>query len=232
MSEQKNSHVLSRLLMESGGVEAMIARDSPTHRILTEEERHASLREALAQKPAGETWVFGYGSLIWNPTIHHIDSQPVRIHGWHRSFCLSVTAGRGSPEQPGLVLALDEGGSCSGVAYQLEEANVWRELELLWRREMVSGAYIPRWLPMLSLTGEARGYGLAFTMDHGHEQYAGDLTEEELLYRIAYAGGALGSCAEYLFHTCEGLHQSGIADRDLDQLAQSVKAYQAQAIHR
>ncbi|PPC77338.1 gamma-glutamylcyclotransferase [Pokkaliibacter plantistimulans] len=226
MTNPSHPHVLDRLLMESGGVEAMVARDSPGHRILTEQEREVSLQATLASRPAGDVWLFAYGSLIWNPTIHHAEKRVGTIHDWHRSFCLSVTAGRGSPSQPGLVLALDHGGSCTGVAYRLEPQLAEPELRMLWRREMVSGAYIPRWLPVADVAGNRFGHALAFTIDHAGQQYAGDLCESEIVRRLSLAAGALGSAADYLFHTCEGLRQSGIDDGELEQLACQVRRCQ------
>lgn len=224
---QGEAHFLSRSFLQSGGIAALVARAVPGQRVLTDAERAESLRAALAERPPGDAWLFGYGSLIWNPTVHTVERRVARISGWHRSFCLTVRAGRGSLERPGLVLALDAGGECTGVAYRIDEAVLHSELELLWRREMVSGSYVPRWVSVHDAQGAAFGSALAFTMDTGCEQYAGHLNEEQVIECLATASGVLGSSADYLFRTCEGLLACGVQDADLEYLRARVAAHQA-----
>jgi cation transport protein ChaC len=143
----KRSHRLTREALRDGFVHEMIARSGVDLPVLSDEERRASLQATLAAQPApGEVWLFGYGSLIWNPAFHYIEQKPVLIRGWHREFCLSTPIGRGTPDSPGLVLGLDRGGSCRGVAFRIARAEAEAELELVWRREMVTGAYVPRWI--------------------------------------------------------------------------------------
>ena len=217
--------VLSRAVLQTGEIEAMIARSNPGQKILTQAERTASLDAALAARPSGDAWLFAYGSLIWNPTVHSVERRAVHVFGWHRAFCLSVCAGRGSPEVPGLVLALDQGGECGGVAYRIEAATLRDELEILWRREMVSGSYLPAWVDIFDATDRTLriGSALAFTIDPADERYAGRLPSHEVVQILATASGFLGSAADYLFRTCEGLHASGIPDPELDALAQTVR---------
>ncbi|NBJ10713.1 gamma-glutamylcyclotransferase [Microvirga sp. SYSU G3D207] len=143
----KRSHRLTQETLRDGFVHEMIARSGTNLPVLSDAERHASLQATLAAQPApGEVWLFGYGSLIWNPAFHHTEQKPVLIRGWHREFCLSTPIGRGTPDAPGLVLGLDSGGSCRGVAFRIARAEAEAELELVWRREMVTGAYVPRWV--------------------------------------------------------------------------------------
>ncbi len=226
LPDTDDAHVLSRVFLESGGVDALVARDAPLQRLLTEAERTESLMATLAIRPPGAAWLFGYGSLIWNPTVHSLERRVARVQGWHRAFCLSVRAGRGSADNPGLVLGLDAGGECTGVAYRIDDAVLHTELELLWRREMVSGAYVPRWLAVSDEEGAMFGHALAFTMDTQCEQYAGNLEEQEVVHRLATASGALGSAADYLFRTCEGLRACGMADAAMERLAAQVAARQ------
>ena len=221
---------LSRELIEAGGIDAIAARDAPSFEILSQEERAASLRETLANRPTGDIWLFGYGSLIWNPTVNSIERRTAKIEGWHRSFCLSSCVGRGSVKNPGLVLGLDEGGSCYGVAFRIPEEIAEGELAVLWRREMLSRAYEPRWLDMLDGRGQRFATGIAFTIDRASPQYAGDLSEAEVIRRIATAQGALGSSSEYLFQTREGLRSHGISDLELEVVADRVAAVQASAL--
>lgn len=223
-----DSPVLSRGFLQDGGIAALLARDAPTLRLLSHEERHASLQATLVMRPPGDLWLFAYGSLIWNPTVHSVERREARITGWHRAFCLSVQAGRGSIDKPGLMLGLDAGGDCSGVAYRLDEALLHAELELLWRREMVAAAYIPRWVDVLDREGTRFGSAIAFTMDNCCDRYAGDLCEQEIITRLATASGSLGSAADYLFRTCAGLRACGMEDAELNRLAVQVAAWSAQ----
>ena len=215
--------VITRALLEAGGIDAMVARSGSGMRLLTEAERAESLRQTLAARPAGEpVWLFGYGSLIWNPAIHYAERRTATIRGWHRAFCLATRAGRGTPDKPGLVLGLDEGGECTGIAFRLEDAVVETELALLWRREMLAGSYVPRWLPVEDVAGRRFGCAIAFTVNTKTEQYTGDLAQQAVVDRLATASGELGSAADYLFRTCAGLREQGIPDPELDQLAQVV----------
>lgn len=221
-------YALTRELIEAGGIDALVARDAPGLRVLTEAERAASLRATLAARPEGPAWLFAYGSLIWNPTVRVEEARVGRIEGWHRAFCLVTVVGRGSPDHPGLTLALDEGGSCTGVAFRLAEEGLEHELSLLWRREMLSGAYVPRWLDVIGPEGGRFGSAIAFTIDRTSGQYAAGLSEEETVHRLATASGAIGSAADYLFATCEGLAGHGVRDPALDALAAAVERRRAE----
>ncbi len=222
--------VITRALLEAGGIDEMVARSGSGMRLLTQEQRAESLRQTLAVRPPGEpVWLFGYGSLIWNPAIHYEERRTATIHGWHRAFCLSTRAGRGTPENPGLVLGLDEGGDCTGVAFRLADDVLETELSLLWQREMLAGSYIPRWVPVEDEAGLRFGTAIAFTVNTTTEQYTGDLAQQAVIDRLASAAGELGSAADYLFRTCAGLHAEGIPDAELDQLAETVAAAQTGA---
>ncbi len=213
-------------MLENGGLDRMIGDDIPGLVRLTDAERHASLAALLAARPgpAGAgAWVFAYGSLIWNPAMRFLERRFARLHGWHRSFCLSTKAGRGSPELPGLVLGLDRGGACAGAAFLLAEDGLETELTLLWKREMLSGSYTPRWLRVRDGAGKPFGHAIAFTINRHAAQYAGKLDDDELVHRLSQAKGALGSSADYLFQTREGLRLLGIVDRRIEHLAQQVE---------
>jgi cation transport protein ChaC len=220
--------ILSRLLLEGGGIEAIVSRDAPDLLLLTEFEREQSLRDTMVHRPAGDVWVFGYGSLVWNPAIHAAERREAQVDGWHRAFCLSITAVRGSAANPGLMLALDRGGSCLGAAYRIEEQDLAIELPLLWRREMLCGAYVPRWMEVKNKDGVAFGNAIAFTTDASSAQYVGDMDSHVVVQRLATASGGLGSGADYLFRTRDRLREHGIPDSDLEELALRVE--QAQQI--
>jgi len=220
---------LTREMLLGGALADMIARASPEVRVLTAAERHASLRAALAHRPeqGDGIWLFAYGSLIWNPTIRITEERAAVAQGWHRAFCLATRAGRGTPENPGLLLGLRPGGSCRGAVLRVAEADMERELDVLWRREMITGSYTPRWVPAEDHSGAKLGHALAFTIEDTSHGYAGDLAEAEMVERLATAGGELGTCAEYLFRTCEGLQRMGITDAALERIATLVAARQA-----
>lgn len=182
-----------------------------------------SLTTCLAAKPKGAGWwVFAYGSLLWNPLFPCAESRPAMLRGLHRRFCLYSMASRGTREAPGLVLGLDRGGACTGVVYRLPSPVAIDELHLLWRREMVTGSYRPKWVAVQS--GERRMIALAFTVRHDHPQYAGKLGVDTEAQIIANAAGAFGSSLDYLERTRVALVSHGIVDPYLECLAAKVSA--------
>jgi len=211
---------LSRRDLELGRMrELYLAAPGAAH-ALDDEALSASLAATLKAKPKGAGWwIFGYGSLLWNPIFPVAESRPALVHGLHRRFCLRSLATRGTRERPGLVLALERGGSCSGVAYRLPSPLALDELHLLWRREMVVGAYRPVWVRARS--GDRTLVALAFAVRRDHPQYAA-LTLDEQVDTIAHACGAFGSSCEYLMRTREALAAHGVVDRYLDSLASAV----------
>jgi cation transport protein ChaC len=218
------SHALTRELLQSGGMLEWIRRTNPDLRLLTDEERSASLRAMLDARPerGGGVLVFAYGSLIWNPCIHIKGVQLARAVDWHRSFCLGVKSGRGTPENPGVMLGLRPGGECWGTVLHVAEEAVETELDLLWRREMVADGYIPRWVEVRDVADEKLGHAIAFTINPKGPAYVGDLPEEEVVRRLATARGRLGTGAEYLFHTRDSLRALGITDPFLERVAEQV----------
>ena len=166
--------------------------------------------------------MFGYGSLMWNPAINVVDSRKAHVRGYHRTFCLTLNAGRGAPEKPGLMLAIDRGGSCTGVAHRIAAGAVESELSILWLREMVSGAYEPRWVNA-DIDGHSRARVLTFVINRSHPRYEGALPEEHVAKRIARAHGMLGTNREYLYRTVRHLAELGIADGPMHNLERQVR---------
>lgn len=218
---------LTRELIEAGTIDAIASRDAPAFQVLSDAERRASLQRTLAAKPPDDVWLFGYGSLIWNPTIRFVERRVARVTGWHRAFCLGTPVGRGSVDNPGIVLGLDRGGYCDGVAFRIAEDLLETELAVLWKREMLSTSYVPRWLDLHDADGRRFGSGIAFTINRDGEYYAGHLGHDQIIRRLVTASGALGSSADYLFRTCEGLRAHGICDEDLERFGAEVAAVQA-----
>jgi cation transport protein ChaC len=170
--------------------------------LLSEAELEASLQEALAaphRQP--DVWLFAYGSLIWNPVLEFDERVVATVHGWHRSFCLSSRVNRGTPEKPGLVLGLDRGGRCTGVAYRIPERVAEQELRLLWRREMLLGSYAPRWV--LATHGARTLRALAFVVLRERSGYTGRLAAEVIVERLVHARGKVGTGIDYLRQTID-----------------------------
>jgi glutathione-specific gamma-glutamylcyclotransferase len=205
----------------SGAIQRAAAQ-TPGMVLLSEAEFEASINAILASHPEQSgLWVFGYGSLIWNPAFRFDATRTGKLHGWHRSFCLWTSLSRGCPQQPGLILGLDHGGACSGVLYRIPAAEVKNELKVLWQREMSDGSYIPRWVDVATAQGPTRA--VTFTINRAHTRYAGKLGQAEMADIISRAEGKMGRCSDYLSNTVASLKKMGIFDRKLTQLEEQVQ---------
>ena len=169
-------------------------------------------------------WVFGYGSLVWNPGFEAQDRVIASLPGYHRSFCMRSIHHRGTNENPGLVLALDEAPEavCHGVALSVPPETAPGVLEYLRERELISSAYIEKMLN-IDLADGRRVEAVTYVIDPDHVQYCGGLDLEEQASIIARAVGGRGPNTEYLFNTADHLGQLGIMDRDLDWLVRRVR---------
>lgn len=169
-------------------------------------------------------WVFGYGSLIWNPGFPVAERRLATLHGYARSFCMSSIHHRGTVDHPGLVLALDprDGASSRGLGFRVPDDETDATVTYLRERELVSSAYVERLLP-ISLEGGGEATALVYVVDTAHEQYVADLTLEDQARIIASAVGGRGPNTEYLWNTADHLRELGLADADLDWLSQRVR---------
>lgn len=214
---------LSRRDLEDGRMRAIYMAAVDPLRALDDEQLSRSLIATLSQKPKGAGWwVFAYGSLLWNPVFPVAEMRVARLHGFHRRFCLWSLANRGTPDRPGLVLGLERGGACRGVAMRLPAPLALDELHLLWRREMVVGSYQPRWVTLEA--GGRQLTALTFAVKRDHPQYAGNLPVEKQAEVFANACGVFGSSADYLERTRVALVAHGIVDPYLEKLAAQVVA--------
>ncbi|MEO6298439.1 MAG: gamma-glutamylcyclotransferase [Paracoccaceae bacterium] len=192
----------------------------------TDADYDAACAYLLKDCPAsGEVWIFAYGSLIWNPEFAFVEERLGTVQGWHRSFCLGwVRIYRGTPERPGIMLAMDRGGSCRGVAFRLPIDAVESSLITLLRREMPIKRDPPeipaRWLTVRTDQGDIRA--IAFPISRSHPAYLPDLTEGQVVEALATAAGERGSMAEYLHSTVSHLEQRGIHDRYLWRMQELV----------
>lgn len=199
-------------------------RNSPlASSVLCDNALAQSLDEKLQDwDGVSDVHVFAYGSLIWNPCMDHAGRTAATVRGYHRRFCLWSNVYRGTPENPGLVLALDRGGACRGMVYRLRAEVARKELTLLWRREMFGGSYRAKWLNARTDDGPVRAIG--FVMNHSSKAYAGRLSDEQVVERLATCRGHYGSGADYLCQTAAALRSAGLDDPHLDRLCDLLSA--------
>ncbi len=226
---------LTREMLEKDAMRRALRERHPEVDVLDDDAMRASIERVLASRPPDADprqglWLFAYGSLLWNPCIHVAERRTGTIYGFHRDFCLKLIFGRGSPHAPGLMLALAPGGSCQGVALRVAESDLDTELLLVWRREMLTGVYRPRWVRLHTDAGTVPV--VAFVVNRDHERYAGRLPEDELLHLMDTGYGVLGSCAEYLGNTVGHLDQLGIRDGHLHDLHERLRRYRAKPGHQ
>jgi cation transport protein ChaC len=193
---------------------------------LTEEELQTTLAAVMDTHPDGEDlWVFGYGSLMWQPQFPFEQRALATVHGYHRGFCVYSHIWRGTRENPGLVLGLDNGGSCRGVAYRVSAENAESTVEYLIRREMVTRVYIPRWVNARFGSRTIRAH--TYTAAHNHVQYAGKLSDSVALKHFLQGHGRGGANTEYLRNTVAQLAELGIRDRPLFRLRDLIDQSEA-----
>ena len=169
-----------------------------------------------------DLWVFGYGSLIWDPGFPFEEARPARLAGYHRAFCLYSMRYRGTPEKPGLVLGLDRGGACRGIAYRVAGAQIAGVMDYLWQREMLNNSYRCREVSITIATGRVKAR--TFVIDRAHPNYTGHLPPARIAELIAQGHGQRGSARAYLENTVKHLDALGIPDRRLHELLLLVRA--------
>jgi cation transport protein ChaC len=189
----------------------------PGMRPATEADYEAIVADWTKNAPADGFWVFAIGSLIWNPAYDFVEERVARARGWHRAFCLGWDYRfRGNADQPGLMMALDRGGECTGVAYRLKPETLKESLDM----SMVPSAFPSRWIMVTTEAGPLRA--LTFAMDRKSGRYVSGLDENALADVLATACGFRGSMCEYLYSTVRQLESLGIHDRHLWRLQEMV----------
>lgn len=167
-----------------------------------------------------EFWIFGYGSLMWRPGFAFAERRNARLRGLHRRLCVYSHVHRGTPDRPGLVMGLDRGGACRGIAYRVEIADWATTLDYLREREQVTNVYLEVTRPVRLLGGDEREVAaITYAVDRSHPQYAGKLGIEAQLALIAQGHGISGPCAAYVLSTAEHLRDLGVDDPLLETLA-------------
>lgn len=177
-----------------------------------------TLLHAIDDEP--EIWVFGYGSLLWKPGFEFVEKRPALLYGYHRSFCIYSDYYRGTAENRGLVLGLDRGGSCQGLAFRIAPEVAHGILDYLWDREMITSVYDLRVMSAHSDAGPVRCR--TFVANRMHEEYAGRLPQDEIVRMIRRGVGVTGSNREYLENTVGHLDALGIGDGPLHRLLRRV----------
>jgi glutathione-specific gamma-glutamylcyclotransferase len=166
-------------------------------------------------------WVFGYGSLMWRPGFPYLERRHARIHGYHRALCVFSHVHRGTPEKPGLVLGLDRGGRCHGVAFRVAPGEMEATVAYLREREQVTSVYVERHVPA-RLDDGRDVQALAYVVDRRHPQYAGRLPPEDL-YRLVKQGiGQSGANPDYVRSTYAHLQDMGVADPILARICAAL----------
>lgn len=171
----------------------------------------------------GEFWVFGYGSLMWNPGFEFVESAQGRLHGYRRSLCVRSWVHRGTQERPGLVLGLDRGGSCLGMAFRTRVEDEEAVVDYLRRRELVTHVYLERRLPVRLADGR-RVTALTYVIDRNHMQYAGALDPTHAAEVVASARGQSGPNDAYLLNTLSHLREMGIRDHWLEEVGSLLQS--------
>jgi glutathione-specific gamma-glutamylcyclotransferase len=169
----------------------------------------------------GDMWVFGYGSLMWNPGFPFAERQPAVAHGVHRRLCVYSTRYRGTPEKPGLVVGLLYGGCCHGLAFRVLASHVPATRAYLTQREQVSKIYHEVFRPVRLRDGRTIP-ALCYVVDQQHRQYAGRLSREEQLRMVEHSSGSTGPNRDYICNTAKSLDEIGVEDRTLRWLSERL----------
>jgi cation transport protein ChaC len=179
---------------------------------------------ANSDRDDGDLWVFGYGSLMWRPDFQFLERRPARVMGAHRALCVYSFVHRGTPEKPGLVLGLDRGGNCRGIAYRVAADKRADTIAYLRAREQVTMVYRECWRSVwLDDDPNQRVQALCYMVDRGHEQYAGRLMLAQQLHFVRQGHGRSGNNRDYVLETVKEIERQGVRDDDLHRLAEMLK---------
>jgi glutathione-specific gamma-glutamylcyclotransferase len=170
-----------------------------------------------------DLWVFAYGSLMWRPGFSYLERVPARLIGLHRALCVFSFFHRGTPQRPGLVLGLDRGGMCRGIAYRVAAATRAETLRYLRSREQVTTVYLET-VRQIELEDhmQRRVRAVCYVVDRSHVQYAGRLTRAESLHHVRQGHGQSGANRDYVLETVRALEALGYRESDLHLLAERL----------
>ena len=191
------------------------------------------MKSAIDTHDREDLWVFGYGSLMWRPGFDFLERVPARLIGLHRALCVYSFVHRGTPERPGLVLGLDRGGMCRGIAFRVAAAAREKTVAYLRAREQVTTVYLET-LRRIELGEEARRQvrALCFIVDRSHVQYAGRLTLSESVHHVRQGHGSSGPNRDYVLETVQALEALGYRETDLHLIAEALRSQQSGIRHQ
>jgi glutathione-specific gamma-glutamylcyclotransferase len=180
--------------------------------------------EAAGVHEHGDLWVFGYGSLMWRPGFDVLERVPAKLIGMHRALCVYSFVHRGTPEKPGLVMGLDRGGMCRGIAYRVAAAKREETIAYLREREQVTSVYLET-MRRIALEDETRRQvrALCYAVDRGHVQYAGRLSVDESVHYVRQGHGRSGNNRDYVIETVRALEALGYRETELHLVAERLK---------
>ena len=197
-------------------------------RLRGEPELRASIAETLeGHNVTSGVWIFGYGSLIWNPGFRHDEARDAQLTGYHRRLCVESKVYRGTPEVPGMVLGLDKGGSCRGRVFHITPSDLDTELLEVWEREMFDESYLPAWVSAETPQGPVEA--IAFVVNRDTDLYVPERSLDAITAVVVQAAGERGTCEEYLRNTVEVLRHHELPDPELEQILASVEAHRARS---
>ena len=186
------------------------------------------MKELTGTNDGEDLWVFGYGSLMWRPGFDYLESVPARLIGLHRALCVYSFVHRGTPERPGLVLGLDRGGMCRGIAFRVAAVAREKTVAYLRSREQVTSVYLETMRRIELEEAEPRQVrALCFMVDRGHAQYAGRLPLAECVHHVRQGHGSSGPNREYVLETVTALEALGYRETDLHLIAERLRGQQS-----
>jgi glutathione-specific gamma-glutamylcyclotransferase len=166
-------------------------------------------------------WVFGYGSLMWRPGFRYVERSRAQLYGYYRSLCIFSHVHRGTPDAPGLVLGLDRGGRCRGIAFRIAGEDEAATIAYLRAREQITGVYLERHV-RVQLEDGPRVRAVTYVADRRHPQYAGRLPEADVMRLVRQGVGLSGANPDYVRATHEHLIEIGVSDPILARIAEAL----------
>jgi len=222
----QNIPILTREALLKGDLAHLVDDEHAQRERMSEAQREDLIAGTLNELGDNDLWIFGYGSLIWNPAIDFEEQRRCIIRGYKKEFCFWTTLSRGCPETPGLMMGLIEGEQCNGVAFRIKPEKAATELDILFRREMSHFIYKPTWVDCYCTESNSDFSALTFVVDCENHRYVENLSVVEIVRTIATAKGPLGRNCDYLFQLSEKLQELGFDEPELEELARNVRKYQ------
>ncbi len=222
--------LITRETLLNGEIERLVGDDQNSIERMSADERATLVEQTLQDLADSELWIFGYGSLIWNPALNYEEQRRCSIKGFQKKFCFWTTLSRGTVECPGLMMGLLEGGSCNGLAFRIDVSNAASELDVLFRREMSHYIYKPTWIDARCVETQKTFKTLTFVVDKENYRFVDNLSIDDIVRTLATAQGPLGRNCDYLFQLSDKMCELGFEEPELEDLVFRVKEFQSRTI--